>query len=118
MMGINTKVITAVSWGIAGALGAVAAIIYNGNATFSSALVMTSTQINAFLAGILGGFITFHGPVIGAVIIYLLSAIVGCICIHVPELSMWKSAIVYGMVMLMVLIKPQGLFGKKMVKKV
>ena len=115
---INTKVITAISWGIAGALGAVAAVIYVGNATFSNSLVMTSTQINAFLAGILGGFITFHGPVVGAVIIYLLNAIVGCICVHVPELSMWKPVIVYGIVMLLVLIKPQGLFGKKMVKKV
>lgn len=118
MMGINTKVITAISWAIAGALGAVAAVIYIGNATFSSPLVMTTTQINAFLAGILGGFATFYGPVAGAAIIYLLNALVGCICIHVPELSMWKSAVVYGIVMLMVLWKPQGLFGKKMVKKV
>ena len=118
MMGINTKVITAISWAIAGALGAVAAIIYIGNVTFSNALVMTTTQINAFLAGILGGFATFYGPVAGAAIIYLLNAIVGCICIHVPELTMWKSAVVYGIVMLLVLLKPQGLFGKKMVKKV
>jgi branched-chain amino acid transport system permease protein len=118
MMGINTKVITAISWAIAGALGAVAAVIYIGNAAFTSALVMTSTQINAFLAGILGGFATFYGPVAGAAIIYLLNALVGCICIHVPELSMWKPALVYGVVMLLVLWKPQGLFGKKMVKKV
>ena len=118
MMGINTKVITAISWAIAGALGAVAAVIYIGNVTFSNALVMTTTQINAFLAGILGGFATFYGPVAGAAIIYLLNAIVGCICIHVPELTMWKSAVVYGVVMLLVLLKPQGLFGKKMVKKV
>lgn len=118
MMGVNTKVITAVSWGIAGALGAVAAIIYIGNITLSNGLVMTTTQINAFLAGILGGFATFYGPIVGAIIIYLLNAIVGCITVAVPTLSTWKSAIVYIIVMLIVLIKPQGLFGKKMVKKV
>ena len=118
MMGINTKVITATSWGIAGAFGAVAAIIYIGNATLSSGYIMTTTQINAFLAGILGGFATFHGPVLGCVIIYLLNVIVGCIGIHYPEISGWKSAIVYLAVMLLVLWKPQGLFGKKMVKKV
>ena len=118
MMGINTKVITAVSWGIAGAFGAVAAIIYIGNVTLASGYVMTTTQINAFLAGILGGFATFYGPIFGAVIIYLLNVIIGCICIHVPILSNWKSAIVYFIVMLLVLWKPQGLFGKKMVKKV
>jgi len=118
MMGINTKVITAVSWGIAGAFGAVAAIIYIGNVSLASGYVMTSTQINAFLAGILGGFATFYGPILGAVIIYLLNVVIGCICIHAPLLSTWKSAIVYFIVMLLVLWKPQGLFGKKMVKKV
>lgn len=118
MMGINTKVITAVSWGIAGGFGAVAAIIYIGGVTLSNGYIMTTTQINAFLAGILGGFATFYGPVLGAAIIYLLNVFVGCVCIHVPKLSTWKSAIVYLIVMLLVLWKPQGLFGKKMVKKV
>ncbi len=118
MMGVNTKIITAISWGIAGALGAVAAIIYVGNISLSNGLVMTTTQINAFLAGILGGFATFYGPIVGAVIIYLLNAVVGCITVVVPELSMWKSAIVYIIVMLLVLLRPQGLFGKRTVKKV
>ena len=118
MMGINTKVITAISWGIAGAFGAVAATIYIGNVTLSSGYIMTTTQINAFLAGILGGFATFYGPVFGAVIIYMLNVVIGCVCVHIPALSTWKAAIVYFIVMLLVLWKPQGLFGKKMIKKV
>jgi branched-chain amino acid transport system permease protein len=118
MMGVNTKVITAISWGIAGAFGAVAAIIYIGNVTLSSGYIMTTTQINAFLAGILGGFATFYGPIWGCVIIYLLNVLIGCVCVHVQSLSNWKEAIVYLLVMLLVLWKPQGLFGKKMVKKV
>jgi len=118
MMGVNTKVITAISWGIAGAFGAIAAIIYIGNVTLSSGYIMTATQINAFLAGILGGFATFYGPIWGCVIIYLLNVLIGCICVHVQSLSNWKEAVVYLLVMLLVLWKPQGLFGKKMVKKV
>ena len=118
MMGVNTKVITAISWGIAGAFGAVAAIIYIGNVTLSNGYIMTTTQINAFLAGILGGFATFYGPIWGCVIIYMLNVLIGCVCVHVQSLSNWKEAIVYLLVMLLVLWKPQGLFGKKMVKKV
>lgn len=118
MMGVNTKFITAVSWGIAGAFGAVAAIIYIGNVTLSSGYIMTTTQINAFLAGILGGFATFYGPIWGCVIIYMLNVLIGCLCVHFQKLSNWKEAIVYLLVMLLVLWKPQGLFGKKMVKKV
>ena len=118
MMGVNTKVITAISWGIAGAFGAVAAIIYIGGVTLSNGYIMTTTQINAFLAGILGGFATFYGPIWGCVIIYMLNVLIGCVCVHVQSLSNWKEAIVYLVVMLLVLWKPQGLFGKKMVKKV
>lgn len=118
MMGVNTKVITAISWGIAGAFGAVAATIYIGNVSLANGYIMTTTQINAFLAGILGGFATFYGPIWGCVIIYLLNVLIGCVCVHVQSLSNWKEAIVYLLVMLMVLWKPQGLFGKKMVKKV
>lgn len=118
MMGVNTKVITAISWGIAGAFGAIAATIYIGNVTLSNGYIMTTTQINAFLAGILGGFATFYGPIWGCVIIYMLNVLIGCICVHVQSLSNWKEAIVYLLVMLLVLWKPQGLFGKKMVKKV
>ena len=118
MMGVNTKVITAISWGIAGAFGAVAAILYIGNVTLSSGYIMTTTQINAFLAGILGGFATFYGPIWGCVIIYMLNVLIGCVCVHVESLSNWKEAVVYLLVMLLVLWKPQGLFGKKMVKKV
>lgn len=118
MMGVNTKVITAISWGIAGAFGAVAATIYIGNVTLSNGYIMTTTQINAFLAGILGGFATFYGPIWGCVIIYMLNVLIGCVCVHIDFLSNWKEAIVYLLVMLLVLWKPQGLFGKKMVKKV
>ena len=118
MMGVNTKVITAISWGIAGAFGAVAAIIYIGGVTLSNGYIMTTTQINAFLAGILGGFATFYGPIWGCVIIYLLNVLIGCVCVHVEGLSTWTKALVYLVVMLLVLWKPQGLFGKKMVKKV
>ena len=118
MMGVNTKVITAISWGIAGAFGAVAAILYIGNVTLSSGYIMTTTQINAFLAGILGGFATFYGPIWGCVIIYMLNVLIGCVCVHMERLSNWKEAVVYLLVMLLVLWKPQGLFGKKMVKKV
>ena len=51
-------------------------------------------------------------------IIYMLNVLIGCVCVHVEKLSNWKEAVVYLLVMLLVLWKPQGLFGKKMVKKV
>src|SRR5690606_21749321 len=66
LMGINTNVINAMSWAIAGALGALSAITYTAAIGSLNSSGMTEIQINAFYASILGGFDTFYGPLIGA----------------------------------------------------
>lgn len=120
LMGIDTRVITAVSWGITGALGVLAAVMYAGGGTTISAAFMTTVQVNAFLAGILGGFSTFYGPVIGAVLIPLTAGCVGFLANFKGfyGISRWQMMIVYVLLLIVVLIKPEGLFGKKTVKKV
>ena len=120
MMGINTHVVTAVSWGIAGALGALAAVM---NATLGravSAYFMTDFQVTAFLAGILGGFSTFHGPVICALLIPLVNNII-IYLFNVTghsDLTGWSMVIVYAISLVIIFFKPQGIFGKKIAKKV
>ena len=107
MMGINTHVVTAVSWGLAGALGALAAY-------------MTDYQVSAFLAGILGGFSTFHGPVICALLIPLAENLVMAIfnILGLSELTRWSKVIIYAIALVIIFAKPQGIFGKKIEKKV
>lgn len=121
MVGINTHVVTAISWGLAGALGALGAAMAASNIfSISSVYIMTNYQVNAFLAGILGGFATFYGPVIAAVIIPLTSGLITWFgnVIGVPQLSQWAMVIVYALALIAIFFKPQGLFGKKSVKKV
>ncbi len=120
LMGINTHVITAVSWGIAGGLGVLAAIMYAGGGTMISPSFMTTVQVNAFLAGILGGFSTFHGPVVGAILIPIGASFVGFLANFpgMSGISRWNMVIVYVAMMIVILIKPQGLLGKKILKKV
>ena len=120
LMGINTHAITAISWAIAGALGALAAVMYAGGGTKIGVSFMTTIQVNAFLAGILGGFSTFYGPVVGAVCIPVASACVGFLA-NFPGLygiTRWNMVIVYVLMLIVILIKPQGLMGKPIVKKV
>lgn len=120
LMSINTHVITALSWGIAGALCVLAAVMYAGGGTMISVTFMSGIQVNAFLACVLGGFATFHGPVIGAVCIPLAASCVGFLA-NFPALykiSRWNMVIVYVLVLLVILIKPNGLVGKAVAKKV
>ncbi len=119
MMGINTHVITAVSWGLAGALGVLAATM-NAGITTPGIYFMTNYQVNAFLAGILGGFATFYGPVVAALLIPLANSLVVWFgnVIGVPALSNWSLVIVYSIALVIIFFKPQGLFGKRVEKKV
>ena len=120
LMGINSHVITAMSWGIAGALGVLAAVMYAGGGVKIGVSFMTTIQVNAFLAGILGGFSTFYGPVVGAVCIPLASACVGFLANFkgMYGITRWNMVIVYILMLIVILIKPQGLMGKPIVKKV
>lgn len=120
IIGINTHVITATSWAIAGGLAALASIMLNANGTPLSPLFMTKIQVNSFFAGILGGFSSFVGPVVGAVILPIAEQCVQTIlyAVNFSKASDWGSVIVYGLLLVFVLIKPQGIFGKKVLKKV
>ncbi len=120
MMGINTHVVTAVSWGLAGALGALAAYMRASEVKVVSSYFMTEYQVSAFLAGILGGFGTFHGPVICALLIPLAENIVFAIfnILGLSEYTSWSKVIVYVIALVLIFIKPQGIFGKKIAKKV
>lgn len=122
MMGVNTKFITAMSWGIAGALGTLGAIIYASYNITINVGFMTEMQVNGFLASILGGFSTFFGPVVGAIIIPILNQlsyyIMPKLQIGGQNLGVYYKVFVYLIILIIILIKPIGLFGKKIAKKV
>lgn len=112
MMGVNTRLITALSWAIAGALGALAAAFWAPLRGQLNPQFMTSVQINAFLALVLGGVTTFIGPVIAAVLIPISLAVIGYFN------AVWQNVILYALILLVILILPNGIFGKKVVEKV
>lgn len=120
MMGINTHVVTAVSWGVAGAIGALAAYMRGTEYTTVSTYYMTDYQVSAFLAGILGGFGTFHGPVICALLLPLAESLVYAVLntVGLSEYTSWSKAIVFAIALVIIFFKPQGIFGKKIEKKV
>ncbi|MEA4821718.1 MAG: hypothetical protein VB122_05785, partial [Erysipelotrichales bacterium] len=65
-----------------------------------------------FLAIVLGGVTSFFAPVLGAIMIPLVMNFAAAFT------SVWADAIVFSVVLIAILIRPNGLFGKKMIKKV
>ena len=113
MMGVNTNRMTAMSWAVASGCGTLAAILYASQTTnVGTAMLSSFVQPFSLLAFVAGGFATFYGPVAAAAIIPVISALAALIN------GIWSKVIVYMVVLLIVLIKPNGLFGKTAAEKV
>jgi hypothetical protein len=67
----------------------------------------------ALIACVLGGFQTFYGPILGA---YIIAIGTNLLTFYVN--SVWGTQIMYLLILLFVVFRPQGLIGKKIVKKV
>ncbi|MDG2830067.1 branched-chain amino acid ABC transporter permease, partial [Vibrio parahaemolyticus] len=112
MMGIPTASVTRASWAIAASLGTLAALMLAPTNSVNLSM-MDTVQVTALLACILGGFTSFYGAVIAA---YLIGFASNLISFYIS--SIWSDSILYLLILIIILIKPTGLFGKKVVKKV
>lgn len=109
MMGINTRLITALSWAIASGLATVSATML---ASTLNPAMMGKSQVYGFLASVLGGLSSFFAPLVGAVLLPIFANISATFS------SIWADGIVFVLVLIIILIFPNGIFGKKYVKKV
>ena len=114
LMGIKTKRVTMISWAVAAVLSLLAATMA---APFSVVNItfMNDIQITAFMAVVLGGFSTFHGPVIASFIISITNNILQ---VYIPQGTIWGKPIVYILILVFLIFKPRGMFGKEITKKV
>ena len=112
LMGVPTKKVTMGAWAVATALGCLAALMV-APLTNVRVSMMDGIHLNSFIASVLGGFQTFYGPVVAAFIIGVANNL---IAYYVS--SRWALAILYALILVFIVIRPNGLFGKKIVSKV
>lgn len=117
MLGVNTKVITAFSWALSGAMATLGAF-FTGAGSFISVGLMGNAQVYGFLACVLGGFSSFAAPILGCIIIPLIYNFAGLTQLMGPDAAIWQNAVTFAVVLLLILIFPNGLLGHKTVKKV
>lgn len=112
LMGVPTALVTLFAWAVAVVLGSLSGAMV-APATSVSINLMDSVQVCAFIACVLGGFQTFYGPVIGA---YIIAIANNMLSYYVS--SVWGTQILYIIIMVFIVFKPVGLFGKRTIKKV
>jgi branched-chain amino acid transport system permease protein len=112
LMGVPTKRVTLAAWAIAGVLGVLSGVMIAPTTTVTLNL-MDVVQVNALIACVLGGFSTFYGPVVGA---YIIGISRNLLLFYVDQ--NWGGQILFLLILLFLVVKPNGLFGKKVIKKV
>jgi len=113
LMGVPTTLVTMGAWAVAASLGTLSALMVVPPTLGIVPGSMDNVQVNALMAGVLGGFQTFHGPVIAAYIIAISRNL-----INYYISSTWGEAILLLLILLFMVVRPNGLIGKKIVKKV
>jgi branched-chain amino acid transport system permease protein len=110
-MGIPVKRLNGLVWGLAAGVAAIAGLLL-APITFVHAN-MGFIGLKAFPAAVVGGFGSLPGAIVGGLIIGIVEALSG---FYLPE--GFKDVAPYVVVLLMLVIKPNGLFGEKLRKKV
>ncbi len=113
LMGINVNKTISITFAIGSALAAIAGICFGFVSTSVSYSTGAMPGIKAFIAAVLGGIGSIPGAVIGGILIGLIESI----CTFIG-LSKWKEAIVFVILVIILLFKPTGIFGKKKNEKV
>ena len=112
LMGIPVGRLLAAAWGAGVMLSAVVAVLA-APTTSVTPNMMDTIVVYGFVAAILGGFGSMWGALVGGL---LLGIVVNMIDAFVaPELAM---SIVFGLLILVLYVKPDGLLGRATVQKV
>ena len=110
-MGIPVKRLNGLVWGLAAAVAAIRGLL-PAPITFVHAN-MGFIGLKAFPAAVVGGFGSLPGAIVGGLIIGIVESLSG---FYLPE--GFKDIAAYIVVLIMLMVKPNGLFGEKLRKKV
>ena len=113
LMGINTNVTIAFTFGVGSALAAVAAVLYVGTYPMVNPFIGSMLGLKAFVAAVLGGIGSIPGAMVGGFILGIAESLT-----KGAGLSAVSDAVVFGILILVLIVRPTGILGKKMNEKV
>lgn len=113
LMGININTTISLTFAIGSALAGVGAILYTMSYTQVTPMMGVMPGLKAFVAAVLGGIGSIPGAMIGGLIMGIFEIMTnGYIS------SQLSDAVVFGILILVLLVKPSGIMGKNITEKV
>jgi branched-chain amino acid transport system permease protein len=115
LVGVAVGTMLMLGWGLAAAFGALAGSLVVPTTTALTAASMQSILVFAFAAAALGGFDSPVGAVVGGLIVGVANALT---TEYVDWLDGIELVVPFGLILLVLLFRPAGLFGKVHVERV
>jgi branched-chain amino acid transport system permease protein len=114
LLGIRTGVMLGLGWGLASAVGAISGILVAPRILLEPNM-MQSVIIYAFAAAVLGGIDSPVGAVIGGLALGIMLALIGA---YVPSLADLRLALSLLLIVVLLVVRPTGLFGQHQARRV
>jgi len=111
LMGINLNRVVTFAFAVGSALAAVAGIMLAGEYKTIDPLMGFVPGVKSFVAAVLGGIGSLSGAVLGGVLLGVAEMLFAGLL--PPALSVYRDALVFVILILMLLFKPNGLLGAK-----
>lgn len=113
LMGINTNNVISFTFAIGSALAAAAGVLMGVYFNTIDPLMGIIPGLKAFVAAVLGGIGIIPGAMVGGLVLGLVESIVSGL-----GASTWRDAVCFLILILVLIVKPSGLFGKNIREKV
>ena len=113
LMGISLNKTISFTFAVGSALAGIGSILYLCAYPQASPTMGSMLGLKAFVAAVLGGIGSIPGAMIGGFAIGLLEALVSAV-----GLSVWKDGAVFAILILVLLVRPTGILGRKTMEKV
>lgn len=114
LMGINVNKIIMITFAIGSALAACASIFYLLQIPTAEPTLGSMPGIKAFTAAVIGGIGSIPGAMIGGVLL----GVIEKVCLSVPVLAPYTTAVEFSLLIVILLVRPIGILGKKRREKV
>ncbi|MBU0513580.1 MAG: branched-chain amino acid ABC transporter permease [Proteobacteria bacterium] len=119
-LGIPTRRVLAFSWGMAAVL-AVLAGFFMAKKFELDPVFMLEPFLKGFAAAILGGLNSLPGAIVGGLVLGLvenMAAYVSTLSDFLEPLAAFRQSLAFLLIILMLLVRPEGLLGKEFVERV
>lgn len=113
LMGINVNTTISFTFAVGSALAGIGAVLYSMAYTQATPTMGIMLGTKAFVAAVLGGIGSIPGAVIGGLLVGFAEVLVSAI-----GLSVWKDAVVFLLLIIVLIVKPTGILGRTMNEKV